>query len=332
MHGALATAHSNIALAKYWGKADITSNMPAVPSVSMTLDAMTTTTRVSFDATLEADELRLDDRSETGPRLARVAALLSRVREEANSTTFARVESWNDFPTAAGLASSASGFAALALAARGAAGLPHDMAAASALARQSSASAARSLYGGYVALDQGQPSARRIAGPGHFPLELIVAVTSVGPKDVGSTEGMEHTRRTSPYYAAWVEHSPALAAAAERAILDESFDALGPVVEHSALLMHASMLGADPAIIYVAPATLGVMARVRALRNDGIGAFYTMDAGPHVKVITRPADAARVERALAETPGVQRTIRCQLGGDAALKLDSSVEPESDAGA
>ncbi len=323
MKRALAIAHSNIALAKYWGKEDIANNTPAVPSLSMTLDAMQTTTEVSFSETLETDDVELDGEPAEGRRYDRVVKLLDRVRAEARLSSKAKVRSRNNFPTAAGLASSASGFAALALAARAAAGLSRDDERTSVLARLSSASAARSIFGGYVALDRGESAARRVADATHFPLELIVAVTQAGKKHTGSTEGMSHTRDTSPYYASWVEHAPKLARNIEQAVLAADLERLGPLVEQSALLMHASMWGAAPALIYFNPATLRVMEAVAQLRRAGTLAFYTMDAGPHVKVIAKPEDTAEVRRTLEEQEGVLRTIHCRLGQDASLRLETA---------
>ncbi len=319
---AVATAHSNIALAKYWGKQEVEHNRPAVPSLSMTLDAMFTTTSVTFDTQLEVDTIELGGNALSDGPQKRVVTLLDRVRQEAGIATRARVSSSNNFPTAAGLASSASGFAALALAAREAAGLPRDNEKVSVLARRSSASAARSIFGGYVALDAGESAARQVATAEHFPLELLVAVTQEGPKHTGSTEGMSHTRDTSPYYTAWIEHAPLLARQIEAAVLAADLEQLGPLVEQSALQMHASMWAAAPAIVYFSPATLSVMECVASLRRKGYLAYYTMDAGPHVKVITAPNDALAVRGALESVPGVLRTIHCKLGPDASVRVEA----------
>lgn len=315
---ARAVAHSNIALAKYWGKADVERNLPAVPSLSLTLDALSTETSVEFDAALEKDEATLDERVVEGRPLARIVALLDRVRDRAGSGERARVVSHNNFPTAAGLASSASGFAALALAATKAAGLDATPEEVSALSRASSASAARSVYGGFVSLGAGAEAAERVAPPDHFPVSMLVAVTATGPKAIGSTEGMQHTAATSPYYAAWVERAPALYDEVRAAVIARDLGLLGAAAEQSALMMHASMLAARPAIVYFSPVTLAVMERVRALREAGTPAFYTMDAGPHVKVLTAPADATAVAAALFGVPGVVRVIRCAPGPDAHL--------------
>jgi diphosphomevalonate decarboxylase len=313
---AQAVAHSNIALAKYWGKADTLRNLTAVPSLSLTLAALRTTTSVSFDPAFDSDQFSLSGEAVTGRPLARVVKLLDAVRAAAGLTERARVESVNDFPTAAGLASSASGFAALAMAATRAAGLEPSLPAVSALARAASASAARSVYGGYVALAARAECAERVCEGSAFPLEMLVAVTVSGPKATASTDGMGHTQATSPYYSAWVEAAPSVYGEVRRAVEARDFAALGPAVEHSALLMHASMLAARPALIYFAPATLRVMDRVRAFRQAGGRAFFTMDAGPHVKVLVEPSAAAELERELAKHEGVSAVLRSAAGAAA----------------
>jgi len=313
-----AVAHSNIALAKYWGKADVARNLTAVPSLSLTLEALRTTTTVQFDAALESDQFLLAGEAISGRPLSRVSRLLDTVRAAAGLTARARVESRNDFPTAAGLASSASGFAALALAATQAAGLEVQTARVSALARAASASAARSLYGGYVALGAAAESAERVRSATEFPLEMLVAVTVAGPKSTASTDGMGHTQATSPYYSAWVAHAPALYAEVRRAVELADFAALGPAVEQSALMMHASMMAARPALIYFAPATLRVMEFVRSFRQQGGAAYFTMDAGPHVKVLVEPASAPELRTELARLEGVTQVLRTAAGPDAYL--------------
>src|SRR5262245_41789630 len=171
----------------------------------MTLDPLVTETQVEFLDSLAADEFLLNGTPALAAELGRASQLLDRVRSEAGVSLRARVASKNHFPTASGLASSASGFAALAAAARSAAGLPFDAPKTSALARQSSASAARSVFGGYVELPAGAPGDAALAAhvvfpPEHFALCIVVAVTAEGRKSVGSTDGMTHTRVTSPYY------------------------------------------------------------------------------------------------------------------------------------
>lgn len=311
-HEASARACANIALAKYWGKSDVKRNLPAVPSISMTLDQLVTETRVRFDPSLDADNVRLDGRRASTEEAARVVAMLDRVRRQARLRARARVSSHNHFPTAAGLASSASGFAALAAAACAAAGLRQSARRLSALARASSASAARSIFGGFVELPAGKRgdadlAARQLAPPGHWNLRLIVAQTATGPKKVGSTEGMERSRKTSPYYATWIGQAPKWARTIKRAIKDRDLDALGLAMEQSTLAFHCCAITSTPSIVYWAPQTLTALDTVRGLRERGVSAWATMDAGPHVKTLCDASDAARVRQALDRTAGVTRT-------------------------
>ncbi len=315
---ATAIAHPNIALAKYWGKRDDGVNQPAVPSLSVTLAGMATTTTVTFDARLEQDVFFLGGVPVSGGPWTRVAGLLERVRRTSGRTEHARVESVNDFPTAAGLASSASGFAALALAAATAAGLEAAPEYVSDLARRTSVSAARSAFGGFVELPMGKPgdddlSAIPIAPPDHLDLRVIVAVTREGPKDVSSTDGMKHTVRTSPYYPAWVESAPAVCRRVREAILHRDLEALGVAAEESALAMHASSFAARPGLIYWTGATIDTLHEVRRLRDRGVFAYATIDAGPHVKVLTSSSDEPKIISALGELPGVKRTIAASPG-------------------
>jgi diphosphomevalonate decarboxylase len=320
---ATARAHANIALAKYWGKADADFNIPAVPSVSVTLEALSTTTTVTFDDGLEDDEVVLNEVLQQGRPKDRVRDMLARVREAAGLSTHARVNSSNDFPTASGLASSASAFAALALASVTAAGLDWDEARISDLARRSSASAGRSLFGGFVRLPAGTKGttylpSEPIAPREHWDLRVIVAVVSEKPKSVSSTQGMNHTVGTSPYFDAWVALCPALVATIERAIALRDLRMLGEAAEQSALAMHASALAAAPGVIYFEPASVAVLHAVRQMRSEGIEAYATMDAGPHVKVVTTGDRAEQVAHRLEDVVGVIRTISSRLGGPATV--------------
>jgi diphosphomevalonate decarboxylase len=317
---ATALAHPNIALAKYWGKRDDGHNLPAVPSLSVTLEGMVTRTTVEFIDGLAVDELRLQGAPASSTR---IEGLLDRVRRRAGSMRRARVESTNDFPTASGLASSASAFAALAVAATHAAGLALSPDELSDLARQSSVSSARSVLGGFVALRAGREgeehlSAEAVAPADHLDLRVVVAVTHEGPKAIGSSEGMRHTVRTSPYFAAWVAHAPSLYARIREALLRRDLEALGAAAEQSALAMHASAIAAAPGLLYWSGATVDALTQVRALRGRGLSAWATIDAGPHVKVLTTSTDEARVAEAMREVPGVLRTIEARPGPGAHL--------------
>jgi diphosphomevalonate decarboxylase len=317
---ATAIAHPNIALIKYWGKSDVERNIPAVGSLSITLDRLTTTTSVSFDSDLEKDEFLLGGKAV--PEMAgRVSRCLDLVRGRVGVRDRARVESDNDFPTAAGLASSASGFAALVTAADAALGADIPKVELADMARQASGSAARSIFGGFVELSltpngPHPTETRQIIEPSDWPLRVAVAVTETGPKEIGSTEGMVRTEQTSPYYAGWVSSSEEDLAEARGAIARQDFEALAEVSESSCLKMHAVMLSARPGLVYWNGATAECIRRVRELRADGVPVFFTIDAGPQVKAVCAPEGFDRVAAELAEVEGVLQVLASGLGDGA----------------
>ncbi|MEB3330562.1 MAG: diphosphomevalonate decarboxylase [Candidatus Sericytochromatia bacterium] len=333
MNGGTATAraHVNIALVKYWGKRDEALFLPANGSLSLTLDGLFTTTTVAFEPDLAADVFVRDGLAPGGEEALRVTAFLDRVRALAGSSMRARVVSRNDVPTAAGLASSASGFAALAAAASQAAGLHLDGAALSRLARQGSGSACRSVFGGFVEWRRGsRPDGLDshgvpLAPPAHWDVRLVVTRLSEARKDHSSRDGMRATMRTSPLYPGWLATVEQDLADARTAIGARDLEALGQVAERSALKMHATMLGAQPPFTYWLPTTLAVMQAVWDLRRAGVPAWLTIDAGPNVKVLTSPAAEARVAASLAAVPGVAGLVRC-APGPGITWLEAPVEP------
>ena len=264
---ATALAHPNIALAKYWGKRDGDGNVPAVPSLSVTLAGMCTRTTVSFDATLVDDELVLNGEAQASDAITKVRAtqMLDRVRAAASTSSRARIVSTNDFPTASGLASSASGFAALALASVRALGLDWTAEQVADLARRSSASAARSIFGGFVELDGGigddedakRGAARPVGGPAVLDLRVVVCVTTEAAKATSSTDGMKATQAQSPYYAAWVADAPHSHRMMRAAVLAGDFARVGELAERSALAMHACAMAAG-----ITPSQAQVLARM----------------------------------------------------------------------
>lgn len=319
---AQAVAFANFALIKYWGKRDTELNLPDVGSISITLDALWTRTLVTLDPALESDYFELDGQAGAHGS-SRVAALLDRIREIGGSRTRAHVSSRNNFPTGAGLASSASGFAALVTAADRAYGLGLGPARLSELARIGSGSAARSIFGGYVEMHRGRlpdgsdSIAEPLAAADDWPLEVVIAVSDRGRKSVGSTEGMQRTARTSPFYAAWVSNQPADLAAARKAIAARDLEALANVSEASALAMHGLAMSARPGLLYFNATTMECLHRVRQLRAGGLPVFFTVDAGPQVKAICAPEAAEAVAAALGDVPGVTEILRAGLGGGAA---------------
>ena len=309
MTGVTARACANIALVKYWGKRPGPDNLPATGSLSLTLAALVTETTVAFDPALAADAFSLDGEPADA---ARVTPFLDLVRARAQLATRARVTTRNDFPTASGLASSASGFAALALAATRAAGLTLDDRELSRLARRGSGSAARSIFGGFVRMHSGDRDADAYATPIASTMadrvRMVIAIVGGGaPKTHGSRDAMEHVAATSPLYPSWLDTVPRDLVTAEAALAANDLRALGELAEANALAMHATAIAARPAIVYWQPATIALLAAVRTLRGNGRAAYATIDAGPHVKVLTTAGDADHVARALAGVEGVTAT-------------------------
>ena len=308
-----AHAHPNIALVKYWGKQEKPGNLPATPNLSISLAGLTTVIHVS-DA--PSDTFILNSKETSDPKLVRWL--------EALRGTFdvppLQIDSGNDFPTSAGLASSASGFAALITAINAHCDLGLNQEMCSEWARVGSASAARSIFGGFVALVPPQWQAIPMAKRDHWPLEVVVAVTSNEPKSVNSGEGMERSRLTSPYYNAWVRDATTDFAAASEAIERRDFPSLAAVAELNCLKMHSIMLTSQPTLSYWTPASIACMDRVRSLREEGDDVFFTVDAGPQIKAVCLPASADAVASALSETPGVLEVIRSSLGEGARVVL------------
>ena len=298
MSHATAIAHPNIALIKYWGKRDLALNLPAVSSLSLTLDGFHTRTTVTWGAPADAMELN------GAPAADKVAAKALRFLDRLDpDRPPCRIVSENSFPTGAGLASSASGFAALALAAQAARGAPIDSTELSILARQGSGSACRSLWGGFVVWRRGErPDGLDSHGvpvaDAAWDLRMVVAVVATEGKAVGSTEGMERSRHTSPLYRTWVDQAEQDVQDGVSAVHDRDIARLGRAMEASTLKMHATMHTADPPLMYWRPESVACLQAVWALRASGTGAWATMDAGPQVKVLCLAADAARVADAL----------------------------------
>jgi diphosphomevalonate decarboxylase len=317
---ASARANANLALIKYWGKRDPALNLPATGSISLTLGGLAVEARVAFGAG-EADRLEIDGAEAEGEEAERLGRFLDLVRAEAGRRERAMVSTRSSVPRAIGLASSAAAFAALALAGSRAAGLRLEPPALSALARRGSGSAARSIFGGFVEWHRGERPdgcdsvAEQLAPPEHWDVRVVAAVTTAERKPISSRAGMTRAA-ASPLYPAWVAGAEADLAEARAAIHGRDLEALGLLAEHSALKMHAVGLAALPPVLYWRGATVECVHRVWALRGEGTAAYVTIDAGPQVKVLCAPSDAARVADALRSVPGVERILTCAPGSGA----------------
>lgn len=300
MSQATARAYPNIALVKYWGKRDEDLILPATGSLSMTLDQLPTTTTVHLLDEAGDDVFTLNGAPAGQKAAGRTSRFLDVVRGLAGSRRRAAVVSTNEAPTGAGLASSAAGFAALALAASTAYGLRLGSRDLSRLARRGSGSACRSVIPGFAVWHAGTGDddcfAEQVSAP---DLRLVTVTINAGPKAVSSREAMRLTRETSPFYDAWISSTECTLAQMLEVCSAGDLTRIGELTESHALRMHAVIASSMPPVRYLTPASVAVFDAVAALRASGLYAWATADAGPNVCILTTPSDAAEVAAAVA---------------------------------
>ena len=319
MTTAAARAFPNIALVKYWGKRHEDLILPVAGSLSLTLDAFATTTRVTLTDD-DHDAFRLGGSAVTDEAADRVTRFLDHVRSLAGASARAVVDSTNEAPTGAGLASSAAGFAALALAASRAYGLKLDAPSLSRLARRGSGSAARSIIPGIAQWHAGEDDATSFAEAVDAPdMRMVIVTVSTAQKAVSSREAMRRTASTSPYYPAWITSTEESLAQMVDACAASDFTRIGEITESHALRMHALIQSCEPPIRYLAPQSIAIFDAVASLRAQGLEAYATADAGPNIAVIVRPEQAEDLRDALAEF-GPARLVG--PGAGAALLTDA----------
>ncbi|MBX3014255.1 MAG: diphosphomevalonate decarboxylase [Caldilineaceae bacterium] len=312
-------AGSNIAFIKYWGVDDATINLPQNNSISMTLADAHTTTTVEWlpRQQLAQDRITLDGVTLDDRKAARLVRHLDRIRTLAATDWRARVVSQNNFPMASGIASSASGFAALTVAACQALALPLEPTQLSALARRGSGSASRSLWGGFVEWDRGVDDATSVAHQlypaDHWLLYDVVAVVSGAEKAVSSEQG-HRLATSSPLNRGRVDSVPQALAEVRAALAERDLSRLGPVIEQDALMMHAVMMTGTPGLFYWQPGTLEIIQAIRQWREqDGVQAYYTIDAGPNLHIICEAETINTVQERLRTLAGVQQILTSRPG-------------------
>ena len=327
---ATAIAHPNIAFIKYWGNRDDALRLPLNSSLSMNLDGLETRTTVTFDESLNADSLMLNGVLQDGAGLARVSSFLEVARGlalQANllgsdgASLFARVESFNNFPAGAGIASSASAFAALAMAVNSALGLNLPEAQLSRLARLGSGSASRSIPTGFVHWHAGRDDqssyAESFAAPEHWNLVDMVVIIDRGHKQVGSTQG-HSLARTSPLNDLRVAGVDERLRVCKEAILARDFESFAWATELDSEWMHAVMRTSTPSLRYWTEQTETVLWQVRYWRQQGHALCSTVDAGPNVHVIGTQDELDFALPALKALPGVMDVIVAKPGSGARL--------------
>ena len=318
---ATALAHPNIAFIKYWGNREGHYRLPVNSSLSMNLDGLFTRTTVSFQPSLPFDELIINGHEVVGKGLERVSYILDLIREKAGIKINAEVMSENNFPSGAGIASSAAAFAALAVAGSKAAGLDLSEPELSILARRGSGSASRSIPAGFVEWKMGEAEsdsyAFSIAPADHWNLADCVAIVSSSHKKTGSTEG-HAIAGTSPLQGARVADAPRRLDLCRNAILNKDFEAFANIIEHDSDMMHSVMMTSNPPLMYWQSSTVEIFHQVREWRAVGLPVGYTVDAGANVHVICLGEYKAEVEKRLREIPGVKNVLVAGVGGAAEL--------------
>jgi diphosphomevalonate decarboxylase len=328
-----AIAHPNIAFIKYWGRSphfDSRLNIPMNDSISMTKQGfgrdirLETHTTIEFSKVYKRDIAILDGEILTGRKMERILSVVNPLREKAKIDYKFKMVSKNHFPTQAGLASSASGFAALAIATVDALGLNFSKEEISTWARLGSGSAARSIHGGFVWWHKGNSHetsfAEQICGPDEFDIAGVIAIIHEGKKDVTSDFGHE-TAHTSPFNQIRVKKAQQQVEEIRKAILDNDFSRVGKIAEENCIYMHAVMMSSKPSLFYWHPDTLRVIKVTQKLRKEGLECYFTIDAGPNVHCLCRSENVQELQKLLQNVEGVTKTIPIRPAGDSYLTKD-----------
>jgi len=308
-----AIAHPNFALIKYWGKSNIVSNIPAMDSLAITINTMKSETRVSFPDYLEQDAWILNGMEQVS--LGQIKAPYDYLKKISSTDQPILIESTNNFPTAAGLASSASGVASLVTALDSALETKLSSQEMVEAAILGSGSAARSLFSGFVHLEVSNDNLKcaTLLETDEWPLNVIVCVTSTNEKTISSRQGMEISKTTSPMYNDWVNNHHEDIKLAIQAIEARDFHQLGKITEHNCLKMHKVMKTSNPSIDYWNPATHVCVKNVKNMQKKGFPVFFTIDAGPQVKIICEPDVTKDVISFIENLPGIHSIIESSLG-------------------
>ena len=310
----VASASASLALVKYWGKLRTGVNLPATPSLAISLDGLRTTTRIASETEGAAgDTVRING---TACPAQRFEPMIDRFRRRGGSTSRVTVESTNTFPTAAGLASSSSGFAALAIGLDAFYGTHLSRHELSREARQGSGSACRSVYGGFTAWETAADHAEQIHTADHWPqLRLLIVVLTRTAKPVSSREGMNATAGTSPVYRSWCRESQGIYERARTALDRRDLQALGTAMRESYLFMFSTMFTSRPPLIYWLPESLALIREAEDMRRGGIPVWETMDAGPQVKLLTTHDQVEAVRSRILSAVPQASVLVSSVGGE-----------------
>jgi len=310
-----AIAHPNFAIIKYWGKANSKTNTPAMNSISLTIDSLTSTTKISINKGSKRNIWLLNGKEQND--LGRINPVLKYLNNISRNNHGCIIKSENNFPTSAGLASSASGIASLVTAYNHFFELSMNFDQLVQASILGSGSAPRSLLGGFVILDvEDQIFTQTILEPDEWPLSIIICITDDNEKTISSREGMEISRHSSPIYLSWLDTNKKDIEIAKSAIAEKNIKRLGEVAEKNCYFMHKVMKTSSPPIKYMTDRTKNCIKEINSIRENGVDLFFTVDAGPQVKVVCRPDDINLVKERLQNKPYVLNLIEANIGSGA----------------
>tara|TARA_B100001250_G_scaffold386836_1_gene383697 strand:+ start:319 stop:1284 length:966 start_codon:yes stop_codon:yes gene_type:complete len=307
-----AIAHPNFALVKYWGKADSVSNKPAMSSISLTIDTLTSTTKISRNQGSSENIWMLNGEEQNN--LARINPVLKYLNNISRNNYGCIIKSENNFPTSAGLASSASGIASLVIAYNQFFKLSMNFDQLVEASMIGSGSAPRSLLGGFVILNvEDQVTSQTILEPEEWPLSIIICITDEKEKIVSSREGMEISRKTSPLYQSWLDSNKEDIQIAKSAIAENNLRRLGEVAEKNCYLMHEVMRTSSPKIRYMTENTNNCIKQIKTIRKEGVDLFFTVDAGPQVKIVCKTEDKDSIKAKFLNKPYAMKILEANIG-------------------
>jgi diphosphomevalonate decarboxylase len=319
---ATAIAHPNVALIKYWGKANEELKTPMNNNISVTVDGLYCKVTVEFSEKYEKDSATVNGKEPEKKVMERAVEHIDRIRKMAGIKTRARGAVEMNFPIGVGLASSSAGFAALSLAASKAADLQLDKKQLSILARNGSGSSCRSIYGGFVEWLKGKSGkdsyAVQLADEKWFDIRIISAVVSTKERMVDTRGGMKIAKETSPLYYARLKFVEKQLPVMKKAIKERDFTTIGKVAERDCMLLHATAITADPILIYWTPETLKIMHSVRVWRGEGLEAYYTVDTGANVHIFCLPENEEEIIKRLQGLEGIIEVHKNKPGAGARL--------------
>ena len=313
MKETVAIAHPNFALVKYWGKKDSKQNRPAMSSISVTVDSMISKTRIYKNIQSNHHQLFINGVEESD--FSKILPPLEYLSEFSRTDEYLVIESQNNFPTSSGLASSASGIASLVTAYEAHYDLCLDINHKAEASMLGSGSAPRSLFGGFVLMDhKDNYRCSQILKEPEWPLDVLICIASKDPKEISSREGMEISKKTSPIYHDWLDVNEKHINLALNAIKDKDMSVLENVTEENCKLMHKVMKTSKPSISYMTDVTHSCLSEIENLRSLGHSLFYTIDAGPQVKIICDPKSTEIIRDTIIDKTTVLDVIHAGLGG------------------